>query len=102
MIKDYIKQANAGVIDVPRINLTEKRKEYKGEVLLLMGDADNQFSVKAAEAISQAYPKSKMILVHDTHAMLQNDKKYQNLRKIFFTEGLYSEELEHLQRIFYP
>jgi hypothetical protein len=95
LIKEYIEKVKAGIIDVPIINLTEKRKEYGGEVLLLIGDVDNQFSVKAAEVISKAYPKSKMILVHDTHAMLQNDKKYQNLRKLFFTKGLYSEEMEN-------
>jgi hypothetical protein len=94
LIKEYIKKVRAGIIDVPIINLTEKRKEYGGEVLLLIGDVDNQFSVKAAEVISKAYPKSKMILVHDTHAMLQNDRKYQNLRNVFFTKGLYSEEVE--------
>ncbi len=83
-----------GKLDVPIINLTEKRRSYPGEVLLLIGDVDNQFSVKAAEVISHAYPKAKRVVVHDTHAMLQNDAAYQSLRKIFFTKGLYSEEME--------
>lgn len=94
LIGDYIEQAKAGVIDIPKINLVEKRKEYKGEVLLLIADADNQFPVKAAEVINKSYPNSKMILVHDTHAMLQNNEDYQNLRTAFFTKGLYSEALE--------
>lgn len=98
MVQDYLKQAKAGVIDVPRINLAEDRKKYNGEVLLLIGDADNQFSVKAAEVINKSYPKSKMVLVHDTHAMLINEKGYQNLRTAFFTKGLYAEELENAIR----
>lgn len=96
MVQDYLDKAKAGVIDIPRINLTEERKNYNGEVLLLIGDADNQFSVKAAEVIKKAYPKSKMVLVHDAHAMLANTKGYQNLRAAFFTKGLYTEELENV------
>lgn len=96
MIEDYLEQAKAGIIDIPRLNLAEKRKKYKGEVLILLGDADNQFSVKAAEVISKTYPQSKMVLVHDTHAMLFNNTYYQKLRTAFFTQGLYSKELENV------
>ncbi len=94
LIHKYVDEARAGKLDVPIINLTEKRRSYPGEVLLLIGDMDNQFSVKAADVICHAYPKAKRVVVHDTHAMLQNDAVYQSLRKIFFTKGLYSEEME--------
>lgn len=96
MIADYLKQANTGLLDVPRINLVEERKKYNGEVLLLIGDADNQFSTEAAEVISKTYPKCKMVLVHDTHTMMMNKKEYQNMRTTFFMDGLYNNKLEHI------
>ncbi len=94
MISDYLAQAQAGNLDIPKINLVEERKKYNGEVLLLIGDLDNQFSPKAAEQIGKAYPKAKMIVVHDTHAMFLNKKTYQSLRTSFFMKGLYAVELE--------
>lgn len=94
LIQEYVEEVRAKNLDVPIINLTEKRRDYPGEVFLLIGDVDNQFPVKAAEVIGQAYPKAKLVVVHDTHAMLHNDAAYQSLRKVFFTKGLYSEEME--------
>jgi hypothetical protein len=96
MIADYLKQVTAGALDIPKINLVEKRKEYTGEVLLLIGDADNQFSTEAAEVISKTYPKCKLVLAHDTHAMIMNQKEYQNIRTTFFLNGLYNNKLENI------
>jgi hypothetical protein len=95
MLEDYLKEVKTGVLEIPRINLVEERKNYNGEVLLLIGDVDNQFSERAAEVISKSYPKGKMVLVHDTHAMIMNKTRYQNLRTTFFIDGLYSGKLEN-------
>ena len=76
--------------------MTDSGRNYNGEVLLLIGDVDNQFSERAAEVISKSYPKGKMVLVHDTHAMIMNKTSYQNLRTTFFINGLYSKELENV------
>lgn len=98
MIGGYIQQAQAGVIDVPKIHLAEKRKTFQGEVWILSADEDNQFSVRTAEQISQAYPNAKMTVVHDTHAMLHQEELYRKWRAAFFTKGLGAEELEFTSR----
>lgn len=96
LLKDYLKQAEAGILNVPKINLLEDRKKYNGEVLFFIGDMDIDFSPNVAKAITQSYPKSKMVLVHDTHGMVMEGKEYQNLRTTFFTQGLYSDKLQNI------
>ncbi|WP_415468460.1 hypothetical protein [Clostridium saccharoperbutylacetonicum] len=96
LLKDYLKQAEAGILNVPKINLLEDRKKYNGEVLFFIGDMDIDFSPNVAKAITQSYPKSKMVLVHDTHGMVMEGEEYQNLRTTFFTQGLYSDKLQNI------
>jgi len=96
LLKDYLKQVKDGTLDAPKINLLEDRKKYNGEVLFLIGDIDIDFSPNVAKAITQSYPKSKMVLVHDTHGMVMEEEEYQNLRTIFFTQGLYSDKLQNI------
>lgn len=96
LLKDYLKQVKAGIFDVTKINLLEDRKNYNGEVLFLIGDIDIDFSPNVAKAITQSYPKCKMVLVHDTHGMVMEGKEYQNLRATFFTHGLYNNKLQNI------
>ncbi|NSB30253.1 hypothetical protein [Clostridium saccharoperbutylacetonicum] len=96
LLKDYLKQAEAGILNVPKINLLEDRKKYNGEVLFFIGDMDIDFSPNVAKAITQSYTKSKLVLVHDTHGMVMEGKEYQNLRTTFFTQGLYSDKLQNI------
>ncbi|ERK31208.1 hypothetical protein [Clostridium intestinale] len=93
LLKDYLNEAEEEALDVPNINLLEDRKKYKGEMLFLIGNLDIDFSINVAKEITQSYSNSKMIIVNDTHSMTMNEKKYQDLRTTFFTEGLFSDKL---------
>jgi len=96
LLKDYLDKSSEGVIQVPVINLLKERSKYTGEVLVLSGTEDQVFPPKLGEMTCKAYPKSKFALYKDTHAFIMDKQYYYNLRKVFFTQGLHSKELQDL------
>lgn len=96
LLKDYLKEAEAGTFNVKPINLLEDRKKYSGEVLFFIGDMDIDFSTDVASKIAQDYSKSKIVVVHDNHGMVMEGEKYQSLRNEFFIHGLFSNKLQNI------
>jgi len=96
ILKDYLDKSSEGVIQIPVINLVKERSKYSGEVLVLSATEDQVMPPKLGEKTSKAYPNSKFALFKDTHAFIMDKQYYLNIRKAFFTQGLYSKQLHDL------
>lgn len=94
LLKDFSCQVALGKLQIPQFDLTQKRKEFKGEVLVLSGKKDHTALAKVAKEMSHYYPNSKYALFDDTHRLPRYPKYYRAIRKSFLTEGFTSEKFQ--------
>lgn len=92
ILKDFITETKNSKIKLTSFDyLKGARERYNGEVLVMSGIRDNVFN--DSQVLSKAYNNSKRILFDDKHVLSRYPDYYSSIRKVFFTEGLHSQEL---------
>ncbi|MEZ4703463.1 MAG: hypothetical protein R2834_24245 [Rhodothermales bacterium] len=87
LLADYLDDARAGRLELPRFDLGDTRASYPGEVLVVAAAQDHVYGTAEGRLLADAYPNARLAIFDDTHRMRQAPAYYRQFRLAFFAGG---------------